>query len=124
MGERTCCVVAACLLGLAASVHAQEGLLLYGANSTGTGSFSVFPTRANGGISSPQNVSGLTGANNQRFAVRGDQAFAYVTANGSSEIHVIDTRTNTVVQTIGGGAPGDLHGPRDVAVSPDGRLVY
>jgi len=51
--------------------------------------------------------------------VRGDQAFAYVTAGALDQVKVFDTRTNTVVQTV---PTGDS--PHGVAVSPDGTRVY
>lgn len=47
------------------------------------------------------------------------QPFAYVSNFNSSSISVIDTATNTVVDTI-----SPLDGPRGVAVSPDGARVF
>src|SRR6266404_3812048 len=47
------------------------------------------------------------------------QPFAYVTNKHSNAVSVIDTRTNLVVATIPVG-----QSPSDVAVTPDGGLVY
>ena len=45
--------------------------------------------------------------------------FAYITNNGSDTVSVIDTATNTVVDTVAVGA-----NPFGVAVHPDGNTVY
>jgi YVTN family beta-propeller protein len=52
-------------------------------------------------------------------AITPDGASAYVTNNGSSNVSVIDTATNTVVASV---PTGRFPGP--VAASPDGALVY
>lgn len=94
---------------------AQEGLLLY--VPTATNNVSVLRTNADGSLSAVTAID--VGAPSAQAAVRGDQAFAYVTLSGQDQLKVIDTRTNTVVQTL---ATGD--GPRGVSISPDGTRVY
>ncbi|WP_411883674.1 autotransporter domain-containing protein [Polaromonas sp. YR568] len=94
---------------------AQEGLLLYA--TTATNDVSVLRTNADGTLGAVTTIN--VGAASTHAVVRGDQAFAYVTLNGQDQLKVIDTRTNTVVQTV---ATGD--GPRGVNVSPDGTRVY
>ncbi|WP_148588551.1 IPT/TIG domain-containing protein [Streptomyces sp. WAC01526] len=48
-----------------------------------------------------------------------DGARVYVANRGSNTVSVIDTATNTVIDTIATGA-----GPTDVAISPDGTRAY
>lgn len=103
---------------LCGQAYAQEGLLLYVPLASGADSVAVFRTNTNGTLTSVATITGV-GSNAFWAAVRGDQAFAYVTYANLDQVKVIDTRTNTVVQTAG---TGDT--PRGVAVSPDGRLVY
>ena len=52
-------------------------------------------------------------------AVTPDSAFVYVTNVISNTVSVIDTSTNTVIDTVTVGG-----GPRGVAVTPDGASVY
>jgi YVTN family beta-propeller protein/autotransporter-associated beta strand protein len=102
----------------AGQAHAQEGLLLYVPNSTAN-SVSVFSTNADGSLTAVTTLAGI-GTTPRVAAVRGDQAFAYVTSNLTNQVRVIDTSTNTVVQTVAAG----LNGAFGVAVSPDGTRVY
>jgi len=101
-----------------AQAHAQEGLLLYVPNYN-SNSVSVFRSNADGSLAAVATIAGV-GTQPSVAAVRGDQAFAYVTSNASNELRVIDTSTNTVVQTVTTG----LATPYGVAVSPDGTRVY
>jgi len=100
-----------------AQAHAQAGLLLYVTNLFDN-NVSVFQTNADGSLAAVTTIAGV-GTTLRGVAVRGDQAFAYITSNGTGEVKVIDTSTNAVVQTIATGA-----GPFGVAVSPDGSRVY
>jgi fibronectin-binding autotransporter adhesin len=110
-----------CLGGALAAgqAHAQSGQLLYVSNSA-SNSVSVYQTNADGSLTAVTTITGV-GASPRGVAVRGDQAFAYVASNVSGNVNVIDTSTNTVVQTV---ATGGLNGPFGIAVSPDGSLVY
>ncbi len=116
--RRTAVLAGAVLTALTSGqALAQSGLLLYVPNSADS-SVSAYQTNADGSLTAVATISGL-GATPRVAAVRGDQAFAYVTIFGSDQVKVIDTSSNTVVQTV---ATGD--GPFGVAVSPDGSRVY
>ncbi|HEX8962862.1 MAG TPA: autotransporter-associated beta strand repeat-containing protein, partial [Rhodocyclaceae bacterium] len=106
-------------LGFALSAghaHAQAGQLVYVPNSA-SNDVSVYRTNADGSLTAVTTIAGINTA--EQAAVRGDQAFAYVSASGSNQVKVIDTGTNTVVQTMATGTK-----PFGVAVSPDGTRVY
>lgn len=96
---------------------AQADLLLYVPNSSGN-SVSVYRTNADGSLTAVTTIAGV-GTSPFGAAVRGDQAFAYIASNGTDQLKVIDTSTNTVVQTVATG-----NGPFGVAISPDGSRVY
>ncbi|MEU6217200.1 beta-propeller fold lactonase family protein [Streptomyces sp. NPDC047022] len=54
------------------------------------------------------------------MAITPNGRFVYVTIEGTNEVQVIDTRTNTVV-----GSPIPVGArPRRLAITPDGRRVY
>ena len=107
---------AAGMLTLCGEAHAQEGTLLLAPNG-GTTTTSVFSVGSTGTVTSVATIT--VDSTPETVAVRGDQAFAYVTNNGSNTVSVINTATNQVVQTI----PTSTT-PRGVAVSPDGTKVY
>ena len=95
---------------------AQAGLLLYVPNSF-SNNLSAYSTAANGTLTS---VATIAAGNFPNYgAVRGDQAFAYVTIRDNNSVSVIDTATQTIVQTVATGAA-----PHGVAVAPDGVTVY
>ena len=105
------------LMALSSGIaHAQQGLLYYVPNGV-SDSVSVFSTNANGSLTPVTTISGI-GNNPEQIAVRGDQAFAYVSLNIDNQLKVIDTRTNTVVQTL-----STVTGPRGVAVSLNAMRV-
>lgn len=95
-----------------------QGILVYVPNSA-DGTVSVFQTNANGTLQSVATAPATGLGVNSRAAVRGDQAFVYVTAEATDKLHVINTATNTIVQTVD---TGDA--PYGVTVSPDGTRVY
>jgi autotransporter-associated beta strand protein/YVTN family beta-propeller protein len=99
--------------------HAQAGQLLYVSNNA-SNSISVYQTNADGSLTAVTTIAAI-GTQPRGIAVRGDQAFAYVALNGPgvNQVKVIDTSTNTVVQTVATGAS-----PFGIAVSPDGTRVY
>jgi fibronectin-binding autotransporter adhesin len=103
----------------AGQAHAQSGQLLYVSNRN-SNSVSVYQTNADGSLTAVTTIAAI-GTQPRGVAVRGDQAFAYVALNGAgvNQVKVIDTSTNTVVQTVATGA-----GPLGIAVSPDGTRVY
>src|SRR3954470_7276203 len=90
-------VVIATLLAGASAARAQEGVFVYTPDNTGN-SVSVFRTNADGTLTAVTTITGVTAP--ETVTVRGDQAFAYVTLNTTNRLAVIDTATNTVVQTI------------------------
>lgn len=51
-----------------------------------------------------------------------DGSRAYVTNMGSNSMTIIDTRTNTVIQTVPVGGAGSQ--PMGVSISPDGTRAY
>ncbi|MBN8942896.1 MAG: autotransporter domain-containing protein [Rhizobiales bacterium] len=109
-------VTAALAAGTSDRARAETGLLLY-APSIGDGTTSAFTTNADGSLNPTATIG--TGAGSGYAWVRPDQAFAYVTSRLSNSIRVIDTATQTVVQTIATGAA-----PFSLSISADGsRLV-
>ncbi|MDO9268513.1 MAG: autotransporter-associated beta strand repeat-containing protein [Methylobacter sp.] len=115
--RRTAVLAGAVLTALTAGqALAESGLLLYTPNLD-TDNVSVYTTNADGTLTSTSTPG--VGNGPVDAAVRGDQAFAYVTNVNADTLSVIDTSNHTVVQTIG---TGDA--PRGVAVSPDGSRVY
>ncbi|HWA86716.1 MAG TPA: autotransporter-associated beta strand repeat-containing protein [Opitutus sp.] len=85
---------------------------------TQSGSVRVFSGNPDGTLVSLGNITLASGA--FAAAVRGDQAFAYVTVDGPDSVNVIDTSTLAVVQTITTG----VNGPNGVVLSPDGTKLY
>jgi len=114
---RAILTVGVALAVLAGGEVRAEGELLYVPNSSST-SVSVFSANADGSLTSVTTIAGV-GTTPRGAAVRGDQAFAYVTISGDNQIKVIDTATNTVAQTVSTGTT-----PFGVAVSHDGSRVY
>ncbi|MAB14815.1 autotransporter domain-containing protein [Parvibaculum sp.] len=78
----------------------------------------VFSTNTDG-TASPVTTVGGVGSTLLSSTVRGDQAFAYVPSRGSDTLSVVDTATNTVVQTINTGIQ-----PSGLAFTPDGAHAY
>jgi YVTN family beta-propeller protein len=95
---------------------AQAGLLLYVPNLF-SNNLSAYSTAANGTLTSVTTIA--AGDSPFYAAVRGDQAFAYVTIEDNNKVSVIDTVSQTIVQTVATGAL-----PFGVAVGPDGLTVY
>jgi YVTN family beta-propeller protein len=95
---------------------AQAALLLYVPNGF-SNNLSAYSTAANGTLTSVTTIAAGTFPN--YAAVRGDQAFAYVTIRDNNSVSVIDTVSQTIVQTVATGAS-----PYGVAVGPDGLTVY
>jgi autotransporter-associated beta strand protein/YVTN family beta-propeller protein len=95
---------------------AQAGLLLYVPNAL-SNNLSAYSTAANGTLTSTTTIA--AGSSPASAAVRGDQAFAYVTIPDNNSVSVIDTVSQTIVQTVATGAF-----PYGVAVGPDGLTVY
>ena len=62
-----------------------------------------------------------TGANSDGLAITPNGKFAYVTNYQANTVSVIDTQTNTVVDTI---ADPSFREPIRVAITPDGRDAY
>jgi YVTN family beta-propeller protein/autotransporter-associated beta strand protein len=96
---------------------AQSGVLLYTPNFA-SGNVSLYTSNPNGTLTSTATLTGVGAAPNT-VAVRGDQAFAYVTDSSSNQLAVINTATQGVVQTIGSGA-----NPFGIAINPTGTTVY
>ncbi|MDY6983456.1 MAG: YncE family protein, partial [Pseudomonadota bacterium] len=97
---------------------AQEDLYVYVSNLF-SNNVSVYSTNANGTLSAVTTFGGV-GTGPAGVALRGDQAFMYVVGTSNDSLHVVDTRTNAVVQSITTG----LNGPRDPAVNADGKRLY
>ncbi len=102
---------------LAAPAQAQEGLLLYVPNFN-TNTVTVLQTGGDGSATA-QTTFGGVGNSILATTVRPDQAYAYVPSRGTSQLFVVDTRTNSIVQTLATGAQ-----PSHLAFSPDGRRAY
>lgn len=116
-GVSTRIAAVALLLQLASvTASAQSGQLVYVPNS-GSANVSVYQTNTDGSLLTVGTIT--VGAGPAGAAVRGDQAFAYVTNSTDDTVSVIATATQTVVQTI---ATGD--GPRGITTSPDGTRLY
>jgi YVTN family beta-propeller protein/autotransporter-associated beta strand protein len=96
---------------------AQSGVLLYAPNF-GSSNVSLYTSNANGTLSSTATLTGL-GTTPNTVAVRGDQAFAYVTDSISGQLAVINTATQAVVQTVATG-----NNPFGIAINPTGTTVY
>ena len=108
---------AALAAGANGQAQAQSDVFLYAPNLAGN--TSVYTANPATGALTPEVGSPVaTGASSIYAAVRGDQAFAYVTAAGASQVVVIDTATQSVVQTVPTGTV------RGVAVSADGTRLY
>jgi YVTN family beta-propeller protein/autotransporter-associated beta strand protein len=103
------------------SVSAQEGLYVYASNLF-SNDVSVYRTNADGTLTDVTTIDSV-GTAPAGVAIRGDQAFMYVSGTNDDSLHVVDTRTNAVVQSIPTGTNG-LNDPRDLAVSPDGKRLY
>ena len=97
--------------------EAQEGLLLYAPNFNDD-NVSVLTTNADGTLSSTTTI-GSVGSSLLYTNVRQDQAFAYVSARSSNQLRVINTATQTVIQTIATGTQ-----PSEMIASPDGTRLY
>jgi YVTN family beta-propeller protein/autotransporter-associated beta strand protein len=96
---------------------AQSGVLLYTPNFA-SGNVSLYTSNPNGTLTSTATLTGA-GATPNTVAVRGDQAFAYVTDSSSNQLSVINTATQGVVQTIATGP-----NPFGIAINPTGTTVY
>jgi fibronectin-binding autotransporter adhesin len=109
----------AILLLTSAQAQAGPGVLLYVPNFT-SGTVSVYTTNVDGTLTSAGTI--IVGTSPIVVAMRADQAFAYVAnssaAAGGNSLMVIDTATQTVVQTVA------TTRPFGVVVSPDSRTVY
>ncbi|WP_269583371.1 autotransporter domain-containing protein [Roseibium sp. Sym1] len=106
------------IAGLAAAgAQAQEGLLVYSPNFNDN-TVGVYTTQNDGTLSATTTIGSL-GFTLLFNYVRPDQAFAYVAARSSNTISVIDTATQTVVQTIAAGTQ-----PSGMVASPDGMTFY
>jgi YVTN family beta-propeller protein/autotransporter-associated beta strand protein len=79
------------------------------------GAVSVINTTTNMVVGSPIPV----GTSAVGIAITPDGKFVYVTNTGDNTVSVINTATNTAVDTIPVGT-----GPGDVAVTPDGKFIY
>lgn len=109
---------AAVMTGLSCvPAKAQGGLLLYAPNFNDD-TVSVLTTNADGTLSSTTTI-GSVGSTLLFTNVRQDQAFAYVSARSSNQLRVIDTATQTVIQTIATGKQ-----PSEMIASPDGTRLY
>ena len=78
----------------------------------------VFSTNADG-TASPVTTVNILGNTLLSTTVRGDQAFAYVPSRDANTLSVIETATNTVVQTVNTGTQ-----PSNLAFTPDGARAY
>ncbi|MBM4441076.1 MAG: beta-propeller fold lactonase family protein, partial [Candidatus Rokubacteria bacterium] len=110
-------VAAVLLLWSHAPAVAQADLLMYVPNNT-AGTVSVYRTNADGTLTAVTTITGFSTP--VEATVRADQAFVYVAnAVAAGTVSVIDTRTNTVVQTF---TVGDT--PRGLALTPNGQRLY
>jgi YVTN family beta-propeller protein/autotransporter-associated beta strand protein len=92
-----------------------DGTRAYVTNSNIVGTVAVIDTATNTVIGAPIPV----GNGPVAVAFSPDGSRAYVTNNGSGNVSIINTATNTVVTTVGVGTL-----PTSVAVSPDGTRAY
>ena len=95
---------------------AAGGLLLFAPNLNDD-TVSVLTTNADGSLTAGPTIG--AGVAPFYVAVRGDQAYAYVSNSTSDTVSVIDTSTNMVIQTI---ATGTNAG--GIALTPDGSQLY
>lgn len=102
-------------LGKAVAAPADLYIYLPNFNDNTVG---VFSTNADGTASPVTTVNSL-GNTLLSTTVRGDQAFAYVPSRAANTLSVIDTATNTVVQTVNTGTQ-----PSNLAFAPDGARAY
>jgi autotransporter-associated beta strand protein/YVTN family beta-propeller protein len=105
------------VLALAASrAQAQSDLFLYVPFISDT---SAYTTNAGGTLGAGTTIGGGGSTIGANAVVRGDQAFAYVTFSAGNTLQVVNTATQSVVQTVTTGA-----GPRGVTLSPNGSTLY
>ena len=73
-------------------------------------------------VFSPPGLTGVADVGNspQQIVIAPDGTRAYYSANGSAQVRMINTATNTVDAVIGGVGAS----PRGLAVKPDGSAVY
>src|SRR5262249_1938814 len=111
---------------------ARPGTLLYdsSANDSFINLVYMFTTASDGSLANygVTDATGHIGVTPLSVAMRGDQAFAYVSNYASDyggpiygSISVIDTKTQTIGQTVSISASSSAYG---IAVSPDGSKVY
>ncbi|MFD4144703.1 YncE family protein, partial [Streptomyces sp. NPDC058572] len=105
-------------IGVAVS---PAGTRLYIANSAGDDSVSVIDTT----LVPPAVIDTVPlGTDPVDVAVSPDGTRAYTANNAADNVSVIDTATNTVIDTVPLGGFGVGDGPNHVAVSPDGTRAY
>lgn len=97
--------------------YAQQGLLLYVPNFNDN-TVTVLQTGADGTASLVTTLNGV-GSGLLAVTVRNDQAYAYIPSRTTSQIFVVNTATNTVVQTLATGAQ-----PSGLSFAPDGKRAY
>ena len=118
---RRALAASACICAIfagASNANAQSGVLLYAPNSA-SNTVSTYAANADGTLTST-GAPIPVGTQPLMVALRGDQAFAYVTNASDNSVSVIDTSTRTVVQTV----TGVLGLPQRVVVSSDGTRLY
>lgn len=104
-------------LNVAGTITRRLDPLLFVPNANSS-SISVYQGNLDGTLTLATTMTSV-GSGPAFVAVRGDQAFAYVTLQNDNVVKVIDTRTLTITQTIATGAnPGGL------TLSPDGARLY
>lgn len=113
----TTAVFAATSSLMAVPAFAQEGIWVYAPNF-GDNTLGVYASQADGTLASEAEIGGV-GFTLLVSYVRADQAFAYVAARSSNTLSVIDTATQTVIQTVAAGTQ-----PTGMVASPDGKTFY
>lgn len=120
-GRRRLLATLAGVVALYVNAQARD-ILVYVPNSN-SNTVSVYLTLGGGALAPIATIP--VGRSPMFSAVRGDQAFAYVTNRDDASVSVIDTATQTVVQTVVVDScstpPCGVFG---VVVSPDGTTVY